>query len=137
MALEVLTGSAYRAASAMQKSEVKANDVIVQETGSAGINITDMPVVTKVSGSNPGEQGKSSKDQTASEKQIKDAILRANSKMKRTRCEFSYSEDTKRVSIKVLDQDTEEVIREIPPEETLEMIEKMWKMAGIMIDERR
>ncbi len=137
MALEVLTGSAYRAASAMQKSEVKANDVIVQETGSAGINITDMPVVTKVSGSNPGEQGKSSKDQTASEKQIKDAILRANSKMKRTRCEFSYSEDTKRVSIKVLDQDTEEVIREIPPEETLEMIEKMWEMAGIMIDERR
>jgi flagellar protein FlaG len=41
------------------------------------------------------------------------------------------------VTIKVMDKDTEEVIREIPPEETLEMIQKMWELAGLMVDERR
>ena len=37
----------------------------------------------------------------------------------------------------MIDKDTEEIVREIPPEETLEMVEKMWEVAGIMIDERR
>ena len=51
--------------------------------------------------------------------------------------EFSYHEETKRVSIKVIDQDTKEVVKEIPPEETLEMIAKMWELAGILVDEKR
>jgi flagellar protein FlaG len=138
MALEVLTGAVYHGNSnSMQKPETRTNEVNAQETGTVNINVSDVPVASKSSGGNPNEQGKGQKDPAASEKQIKDAISRANSKMKRTRCEFSYSEETKRVSIKVLDQDTEEVIREIPPEETLQMIEKMWEMAGILIDERR
>ena len=33
--------------------------------------------------------------------------------------------------------DTEEVIREIPSEEALELIQKMWEMAGILVDEKR
>lgn len=57
--------------------------------------------------------------------------------MSKTRCEFSYHEATKRVSIKVLDDDTGDVIREIPPEKSLEMVEKMWELAGILVDEKR
>ena len=70
---------------------------------------------------------------------MKDAIDKVNKKIvpTKTRCEFSYHEDTKRVSIKVIDQNTEEVIREIPPEETLDMLSKMWELAGILVDERR
>lgn len=138
MALEVMTGSAYHGTSnTMQKPELKANEMNVQDAGTVNINVSDVPAASKNSGGNPNEQGKGQKEPSASEKQIKDAITRANNKIKRTRCEFSYSEETKRVSIKVLDQDTEEVIREIPPEDTLQMIEKMWEMAGILVDERR
>lgn len=69
---------------------------------------------------------------------VKNAIAKVNQKMNnKTRCEFSYHEDTKRVSIKVIDVETEEVIREIPPEETLNMLTKMWDIAGILIDEQR
>lgn len=70
---------------------------------------------------------------------VKDAIDKVNDKMRmaKTKCEFSYHEETKRVSIKVIDEDTEEVIREIPPEETLEMLTKMWELAGILVDEKR
>ncbi len=72
-------------------------------------------------------------------RRIKNAVDHANKTMRhaKTKCEFSYHEETKRVSIKVIDEETEEVIREIPPEETLEMISKMWELAGLMVDEKR
>ena len=57
--------------------------------------------------------------------------------MTNTRCEFQYHEKTNRVSIKVIDKSTDEVVREIPPEKTLEMVEKMWELAGLFVDERR
>jgi len=72
-------------------------------------------------------------------RRIKNAVDHANQTMRhaKTKCEFSYHEETKRVSIKVIDEETEEVIREIPPEETLEMLSKMWELAGLMVDEKR
>jgi flagellar protein FlaG len=75
----------------------------------------------------------------ASQQHIKAEISKANNRLKRhnTKCEFSYHEETKRVTITVRDKDTEEIIREIPPEKTLEMIEKMWELAGFLIDEKR
>lgn len=74
-----------------------------------------------------------------SEKHIKNAINQANEKLKftRTRCELTYHDEINRVAIKVIDRDTDEVIREIPPEETLELIQSLWEMAGIIIDEKR
>ena len=70
---------------------------------------------------------------------IESAVKRANNTMRMTKtsCQFQYHEETNRVSIKVIDKDTEEVIREIPSEEALELIQKMWEMAGILVDERR
>lgn len=84
-------------------------------------------------------QNKNSSKEASDEMRIQSAVKHANKQMKhaRTECEFSYHEKTKRVSIKVIDKDTKEVIREIPPEETLEMVEKMWELAGILVDERR
>lgn len=79
------------------------------------------------------------KDKTVSDEILKSAIKNVNTKMEYvgTRCEYSYHEVTNRVSIKVIDTDTEEIIREIPPEETLEMVQKMLELAGILVDERR
>jgi flagellar protein FlaG len=57
--------------------------------------------------------------------------------MEQTRCEYSYHKETKRVSIKVIDKNTDKVIREIPPEKSLDMLQKMWEMAGILVDEKR
>ncbi len=71
-------------------------------------------------------------------KSVKNAIAEVNKKMnQKTRCEFAYHEDTKRISIKVIDSSTDKLIREIPPEETLDMISKMWEVAGILFDEQR
>ena len=43
---------------------------------------------------------------------------------------------TNRVTIQIIDKDTKEVIKEVPPDKTLDMIAKAWELAGIMVDER-
>ncbi len=50
---------------------------------------------------------------------------------------FGIHDKTNRVTIKMVDKNTKEVIKEFPPEETLDMIAKVWEIAGIMVDEKR
>ena len=140
MAIKVISGNDYSSNSRSTINQDNRTNVAAgQENGVTNIHISDLPTASKSSVGNPNEQDNGQKDTEASAKQIINAISRANNKLKmhKTRCEFSYHEETRRVSIKVLDKDTEEVIREIPPEESLEMIEKMWELAGILIDEKR
>ena len=54
-----------------------------------------------------------------------------------TIAEFGYNEPTNRITIKIKDKETNEVIREIPSEKALEMLAKAWELAGLMVDERR
>ena len=44
---------------------------------------------------------------------------------------------TNRITIKIKDKDTDEVIKEMPSEKALEMLAKAWELAGIIVDERR
>ncbi|HWR61113.1 MAG TPA: flagellar protein FlaG, partial [Clostridia bacterium] len=73
------------------------------------------------------------------EKQLIDAIEKTNKAIEGTTCSFEYSihEQTKQIMVKVIDKKTKEVIREFPPEKILDMVAKMWEVAGIMVDERR
>ncbi|MBJ6361933.1 flagellar protein FlaG [Paenibacillus sp. GCM10012307] len=54
-----------------------------------------------------------------------------------TAVEISVHEKTRAFMVKVLNKETGEVIREIPPEKTLELVAKMMEFAGLIIDERR
>lgn len=51
--------------------------------------------------------------------------------------DFSIHEETKQIMVKVLEKESGKVIREIPNHKILDMVAKLWEMAGIMIDERR
>lgn len=139
MALEVISGTMYQdSLKSIQKPRVEAN---VQAHGTMNMNVTEVADTMSIarSAQTSGDQDKGQKDNAPTPQQIQDAISKANSKLKsnRTRCEFSYHEETKRVSIKIMDRETQEVIKEIPPEEALEMVEKMWELAGLLVDERR
>ncbi len=74
-----------------------------------------------------------------SEEQLIRAIDRAIHAMqgKSTSLEFSVHDQTNQIMVKVLDKDTGEVIREIPPEKSLDFVAKLMEMAGILVDERR
>ena len=70
---------------------------------------------------------------------LKRAIEEMNRKINNTNEEaiFGVHEDTNRIMIKIVDKDTKEIIKEFPPEKTLDMIAKVWEMAGILVDEKR
>lgn len=53
-----------------------------------------------------------------------------------TTVEISVHDKTNAIMIKVLDKNTGDIIREIPPEKTLEIVAKMMEFAGLIIDER-
>ena len=70
--------------------------------------------------------------------QIKKAVNEINKSRigQQTEAVFGIHDDTNRVTIKIVDKKSKEVIKEFPPEKTLDMIAKVWEMAGIMVDEK-
>lgn len=83
------------------------------------------------------EQGKEQTQSQPSNEQIRKAVEQMNKNMFNSEAVFGIHEATNRVTIKIVDKDTKEVIKELPPEKTLDMIAKVWEMAGILVDERR
>jgi flagellar protein FlaG len=53
-----------------------------------------------------------------------------------TTLEMSVHEKTHQILVKVLNKETGELIREIPPEKTLDLVANMMEIAGILIDEK-
>ena len=56
--------------------------------------------------------------------------------MNNNRFEFRIHERTKHVMVKLVDKETDEVIKEIPPEKILDLIASIWDLVGILVDER-
>lgn len=53
-----------------------------------------------------------------------------------TSFEMKVHEGTHAIMVKVFNKETGELIREIPPEKTLDLVVKMMEFAGILIDEK-
>lgn len=77
-------------------------------------------------------------DKNISEDDIMKAVKQANKVLDGANRRFEYSihEQTNTIMVKVIDTDTNEVIREIPPEKILNLIAKLWELAGIIVDEK-
>ena len=106
--------------------------VAVQKTTAAPSNVTG-----QTSGQeSDAKQGMPFDGKDPAKSTIDSAVSSANNRMVSTRCEYSYDEATKRVSIKVFDKTSDKLIREVPPEESLEMLQKMWELAGLIVDEK-
>jgi len=68
---------------------------------------------------------------------LKKAIENINKNMVNTSAVYGIHEGTNRVTIKIVDKKTHETIKELPPEKTLDMISRVWEMAGLLVDEKR
>ena len=110
--------------------------VAVQKTTAAPSNVTGQTGQTSGQESD-AKQGMPFDGKDPAKSTIDSAVSSANNRMVSTRCEYSYDEATKRVSIKVFDKTSDKLIREVPPEESLEMLQKMWELAGLIVDEKR
>ena len=87
---------------------------------------------------NTSADANSEQQQQVTNEQIKKAVEKLNKNMmSHSEAVFGIHEATNRITIKIIDKDTKKVIKELPPEKTLDMIAKVWEMAGILVDEKR
>ncbi len=54
----------------------------------------------------------------------------------KTQYKFEVHEGTGRVMVNLVDTNTKEVIKEIPPEKILDLVANIWERLGILVDER-
>ena len=126
--------ASYQVKQTPQVNSVEAvNESAAQNAGS---DIASQVVTVQEKDSNNNRENSKDEQSEATNEQIKRAVEDLNKKMKHTSCEFGIHESTNRVMIKIVDNDTKEVIKEFPPEETLDMIAKVWEVAGLMVDEK-
>lgn len=78
-------------------------------------------------------------EREASGNLLKMAVESANTKLvpMHRMLNVSIHDKTRRIMVKVIDTETDEVIREIPPEKTLDMFAKILELAGILYDEKK
>lgn len=108
-----------------------------QTTGKAVVVSAGTPVqAEKVTNENGSVTGYDTCKEASTE-QIKKAVSEINKRMTNTLCQFGVHEGTGRITIKILDGETKDVIKEFPTEESLEMIQKAWELSGILVDEKR
>lgn len=138
-AVNTVTASASPSV-AKQQTATEIKEVSVQNnkqtTDSVNKTMTADKNNTQVKDNTTQEESKEQEYQI-SEKALKQRISDINRKLNNnTIAEFGYHDDTNRVTIKIVDKDTKETIKEIPPEKTLDLIAKAWELAGILVDER-
>ena len=90
-------------------------------------------------GNGSQQQQQSMMNTQATPEHLKKMIAEMNRKINNSNEEavFGVHEETNRIMIKILYKDTKEVIKEFPPEKTLDMIARLWELAGILVDEKR
>lgn len=136
--------SVQASAPAAAVSAKPSRPVIQADTDSAArVETTDGETTQAQESLNPSyKTGKAGDTRTAEEKKaaeherIKKAISRMNVQLPNSEVKFGIHEKTDRVTIKLLDKETKEVIKEFPPEKTLDMIAKCMELAGVLMDEK-
>lgn len=141
MAIEAITGvMSVQAQGTMPQRTVPAEKAEAPSSQAAqAVDSYDKTIGVVENAQNKGEAGNPSEQgqEQANNEQIRKAVEKLNKSMSHSEAVFGIHEDTNRVMIKIVDRNTKEVIKELPPEKTLDMIAKVWELAGIMVDEKR
>lgn len=153
MAIEAIKGAGMVYQGSTSTAQVKEESQSKAEVSSKDNQIVSDTVAKETqamntkeaSGDTSGEAGRQSQAQLAAQKQneknmqLKKAVDDINKRAVDDQSEavFGIHEKTNRITIKIIDKKTKEVIKEFPPEKTLDMIAKVWEMAGLMVDEKR
>lgn len=106
----------------LNKVETVSNNNKTKETTISDISQIKEPINYKVS-----------------EKTISKAVDDVNKKLtsSKAECKFSVHKATGQITVKVMDKETGDVIREIPSEKILDIVATALEMAGILVDEKR
>jgi flagellar protein FlaG len=142
MGIEAIKGAAMTYQGSVSTAETKeesrpkvelTENLVVSETAARKTTALD----TKQAGDDGSDSGARQQGQDTRNAQIKKAVEDINKKANNSEAIFGIHEATNRVTIKIVDKETKKVIKELPPEKTLDMIAKVWELAGLLVDEKR
>ncbi|PUU88176.1 flagellar protein FlaG [Halanaerobium sp.] len=107
----------------------------LNKTNNNSNNDTKKIVSDKTKESLQEELNKNSK---SLEEEVKDTVKDVNEIVKKVKegLSFQIHEDTEELMVQVVDLKTDEVIKELPPEEMLDLKARIHEMVGILIDEK-
>ncbi|WP_211220728.1 flagellar protein FlaG [Paenibacillus terrigena] len=82
---------------------------------------------------------KKANELSISDAALQKALEKVNKVLKgiETRLEYSVHKTTGDIMVKVINEDTKEVIREVPPEKIIDLVVKLQELSGLIIDEKR
>lgn len=134
MSMQAQSVSAPRPVTQTREVNVESQSNTAQEAAQVDSTVN---VVAESQGKGDAAGNSNEQQQQATNEKIKKAVEQLNKNLGHSEAVFGIHEATNRVTIKIVDKETKEIIRELPPEKTLDMIAKVWEMAGILVDERR
>ncbi len=119
------------------KQTVEYAEGAAQEAAKVDQSINVITNVSQKGNPDSHTNNQQGQNQQVTNEQIKKAVEQINKNIGNTSAVFGIHEETNRVTIKIVDKETKEVIKELPPEKTLDMISKVWELAGMLVDEKR
>ena len=140
MAIEALGGAMSYQAQPVAKPQVAAPQPVTTEgqvMETTPMVDANTAAVAQVNEQQAAQNQEGQQNQQPSNEQIRKAVEDINKKANYSDVQFGVHEGTNRITIKIVDRETKKVIKELPPEKTLDMIAKAWELAGILVDEKR
>lgn len=140
MAMEAIKGAGMTYQGSVSTAETRTENlprVESAENAAAAESIAQATTAMDTKAAGDENENTSQQNQDPYNAQIRKAVEEVNKKAVNSEAIFGIHEATNRVTIKIIDKDTKKVIKEIPPEKTLDMIAKVWELAGLMVDEKR
>ena len=132
-AVQVQNTPDFNKVAQVENREVYNNESAVQIDPT--ISVVTKPEAKADANNNEGESREEAA--RANNEKIRKAVEQLNKSMSHSEAVYGFHDETNRVTIKIVDKDTKEVIKELPPEKTLDMIARVWEMAGLLVDEKR
>ena|GEM_PF-6365424 len=122
---------------------IVSDDLIKARTDTLPVNASETPKETpkaidenvKDSMKNVNEILKDNLDN----QEIHDAVYKMNKTLQifNKRLQFTFHEEAKRIVVKIIDTQTDKVVREIPAKEVLSFISRLHQSLGVLIDKKR
>ncbi|HUL13931.1 MAG TPA: flagellar protein FlaG [Methylococcaceae bacterium] len=108
----------------------------VGETPPSGV--TQVGIQTVTGAGNAENSGLSDQGRNPDKKDVACAVKNMNDFLQRVRrtLQFSMDEDSGKIVVQIKDQETDQVIRQIPPEFMLKLAEQMDKFKGLLFAEK-
>ncbi len=137
--MEKISGVSYQGSTALTAAPAVASAPEPAAKPEAPAPAPETTAAVREAPRNPQDEDEAAQQEktAAQNAQVKKAVEDLSRQMKNSVAVFGIHEKTNRVTIKIVDKSTEKVIKEFPPEETLDMIAKVWEVAGILVDEKR